>query len=239
MAFFTSLFCYRPTAPPLVTGLDLAAFVRAFHDLHLTKAPYSPLTCQLKFGRSIDQDENASSWLKWLLPPVISTTEEIAWDVSDPALSLPQLAERLTNHTQPIYRCYLDLGPAAGEIIGNLARVHSPENEIDLCLDEWSLEFGPIDTCQLGGDVAFRVGWIKVGIAGNGYLYPWSFRDLVERAERVAGMCELLNLCKRLWPVESKPPTRKQVKGRKRMGELWPYPRLDLPLDWYWGLQET
>ncbi len=83
------------------------------------------------------------------------------------------------------------------------------------------------------------VGWIAVNLDGPGYLFPWSFRDLVDRAEAIAPVRELMSLCRRTWPVAPGEPDRRVIEARRMMGELWPYPRLDGPWDWSWGLGES
>jgi hypothetical protein len=74
---------------------------------------------------------------------------------------------------------------------------------------------------------------------GHGYLYPWGLRDLVDRAEGAPGVGPLMALCREAWPVEPEEPPAGAVRARELMGHLWPYDRLDLRRDWYWGVSES
>jgi hypothetical protein len=49
----------------------------------------------------------------------------------------------------------------------------------------------------------------------------------------------MTELCRATWPVAPERPDRRQKKARRQMGDLWPYPKLDRPWDWYWGLSES
>lgn len=237
MSFYTALMFYRPTPPPMVSGRGLAEFVRAFARLGLSQNE-GPMTASLKFGEAIDQDEKPASWFEPLIPG-IGETQEIEWDVEESCGSLANMAQLLSDHDRPIYRGYLGLGKATDDVSDHLKRVGSPENETDLVPDAWSLEIGLIESVALNLQEALVVGWISVAISGNGYLYPWSFRELVERAERHPSIRRLMQLCRETWPVLPEAPTAQEIEKREQMGDLWPYGRHDLPWDWYWGLHET
>jgi len=100
--------------------------------------------------------------------------------------------------------------------------------------DSCSIEIGPIQAGRYG---EFGIGWIAVGLAGNGYLFPWTLPDLIARAESESSVQALMQLCRQTWPVAPGTPDVKVQSLREQMGKYWPYDRLDLPWDWYWGLQ--
>ena len=80
MSFYTSLYFYRPTEPPVVTGESLASFIHSFSDLKVSNAQ-APLGVKVKFGKAIDQDEKPASWQE-PLNKVISVSAEVEWDLA-------------------------------------------------------------------------------------------------------------------------------------------------------------
>lgn len=237
MSFYSSLMFYRPTEPPVVTGQSLAAFVRAFDNLGVAEGN-GLIGAQLKFGERIDQDEKPAIWEIPVVDCVFQTAE-IEWDFTPNCQSLSELASELTGKHESVYRGHLFFNNATGEICQQLQRRDSPENKIDLTLDGWSMEIGPIESVSLSSERTFTVGWMSVNISGWGYLFPWTTAELVERAERLPRIRRVMELCRETWPVSRSPPSCRERVARRRMGELWPYPRRDLPWDWYWGVHET
>ncbi len=237
MSSYTSLDFYRPTAPPIITGEQLARFVRAFAKLGVSTDGY-PMTIELKFGKAIDQDEKPSLEYEQVYK-TIWAPKESDLDLEEERRSLKSVSSVLSGKKKTIYRAFIGLGAATKEIFDHLARIKSPENETDLTLDSWSLQIDPIMSSSLGSDDQFFVGWISVGISGYGYLYPWTPADLVRRAESHPGIRKVKMLCQKTWPVESGEPNQQVKKLRKRMGALWPYDRVDIQWDWYWGIEET
>jgi hypothetical protein len=241
MSFYTALSFYRPERPPKLTGADLASIISSFAALDLAAAR-GTTSYQIKFGRSIDQDRRSASWDEPVpgTGGVIARCESIeydaeAWNVP----SLSDLAQELSAFRDTIYRASLLLGPLTDQIYTALKRDPSEDNDQSLELDSWSMELGPIAAYELGGNPPVMVGWIEVALSGYGYLYPWSFRDLFDRAQALDPIHDLMALCRRTWPVAPQRPSRALVKTRQAMGDLWPYSRADLPLDWCWGLRET
>ncbi|HET6881969.1 MAG TPA: hypothetical protein VFI31_17515 [Pirellulales bacterium] len=236
MAFFTTLKFYRPTAPASVSGEALAAFIGAFDKLGVASV-YGKLSVDLKFGKAIDADKKPAHWLE----PIgngIATTAEIRWDVSARCGSLEDVIGLIKDRREPLYRAYVQLGNAVDEVTSGVQRIGSPENEVSLTLDSWSLELGPIHTSSLSVDDSIFVGWMSLNLSGYGYLYPWSFVDLVRRAEAVSAIAKVTSLCRATWPVTTGKPGRRERYARNKMGDLWPYPSKEMPLDWYWGLSE-
>jgi hypothetical protein len=237
MSFYTSLILYRPTKPPLVTGPTLARFLGGFAECKLLKEEANSCDASIKFGSAIDQDDKPTCWEE----PVnqyVWESRQIDWDARHQAKSIRELIPLVEQHRQGIYRAHLSLGCAHKGITKVLTREPSEENEDGLCLWDWSITLEPVAVHALGSETVFRVGWIRVSIGGNGYLYPWKFKDLFRRAGSQPDLLRLEELCRLTWPVPSAPPDRKRTKGRKLMGELWPYP-MDEPVDWCWGVAES
>ena len=245
MSFETTLSFYRPTAPPEIHGLGLAGFVSAFDALGVANdGPGVTLAYEIRFGRSVDQDDRPTDWLEPVLEgPTgggIYGIRSVDFDAEGTAPSLKDLAGALAAlGGRPIYRANLTLGLVVDPVYDGLSRGPSEENEVGLGLDSWSMEVGPIVCFDLATEEPWHVGWIAVQIGGPGYLYPWTFRDLVDRAEAIAEIRGVADLCRGTWPVAAASPPRRVVKARKAMGDLWPYPRADPPWDWFWGLQES
>lgn len=239
MSFYTSLHFYRPGPPPILTGAQLAAFVARFASLGIATEGDS-IGLRVKFGRAIDQDDRPTDWDEPLTPDgILSIARRIAYDAESADLpSLARLADALARLGGPIYRAGLDLGGVAEPVLSRVSREPSEENTVSLSLCRWALEAGPILSHALGGEAAYSVGWLSVAMHGPGYLYPWDFRGLLDRVESAPGVHHLMDLCRRTWPVRGDPPPRRVIRARRRMGELWPYDRLDLPSDWSWGLAE-
>ena len=246
MSFRTTLSFYRPDLPPKMTGADLAGFVSAFAALELSDGPtWTRLGFQVRFGRSVNQDDKPTDWDEPVLEGPegggIYITQLIDYDAE--ARDLPSLVDLAgvlaALESKTIYRADLILGAIARPVLDGLEREPSAEHELGLYLDSWSLRIGPIFTYDLASEGPFHVGWIAVEASGNGYLYPWTFRDLIDRAEALKPIQALMGLCRKTWPVAPVPPRRRAVKARKAMGELWPYPLADQPMDWFWGLVES
>jgi hypothetical protein len=247
MASSASLFCYRPKEPPAITGRDLAGFVEQFARLGIHKPESEEIKYQVKFGRAIDQNDKPTFWEKLVhrgkASAEVFEMHEIKWDIEEQFSALDDMASSLAKHNKKIYRAYLSLGWPIANVTDDLKRVNSPENTNDFIPDQWGMEIGPVETASfsepeetVGSSV--QVGWISVSISGNGYLFPWSFTELVQRAERNPGMRKLMQLCKSTWPVPPAKVEARVVKLRKQLGKLWPYAQHDLPWDWYWGLHE-
>lgn len=102
MSFFTAVFCYRPRKPPAITGSSLGDFLRRFAALGVAK-PSPRISIDLKFGKTIDQDDKPTSW------PVqvsggVSEIHEINWDIQESINSFDEAAAMLANHDHAIYR---------------------------------------------------------------------------------------------------------------------------------------
>ncbi|WP_165068796.1 hypothetical protein [Paludisphaera rhizosphaerae] len=250
MSFQTSLLLYRPQPPRDLTAAKLAGFVREFAALGLSEPDF--LSFKIKFGKSVAQDSRPTAWDE----PVpgtrgcISTWREIEYDAEDSGIpDLARLADALDAlPAKPIYRAWVSLGDPTRPVYEALWREPSEENDQQLGFNlGWSLTAGPIECCEIASDGPFQIGWLAVSLSGQGYPYPWTYRDLIARAEAVPGVPALLDLCRRAWPLDpprfpllhlrdSSRAPRHIVQLRKSMGDLWPYDDLGEPWDWCWGI---
>jgi hypothetical protein len=237
MSFQTDLIFYRPTEPPLVNGAALAAFVRAFAGLGVV-GEGARFNVHVKFGERIDQDDRPFTWEE-PINEVISTYGEIDWDIDESPETLEAAATLLEGETRPFYRGFLSLGEATDEVSSALERSGSPENDIDLSLSAWFLTICPVTIFNLGTETPFLVGWISMNLSGNGYLYPWTFAELLARAESSLAIGRVVELCRATWPVPRVNPDLAMQRLRSQMGDLWPYSDVGRPWDWYWGLAES
>jgi hypothetical protein len=237
MSFFTTAYFYRPTEPPDITGAQLCAFCEQFAELGIANVAY-PQAVQIKFAEGIDQDDRPAYRLRRIANSVYSV-EDIDWDIDAFATSPGEADPGLADSDTSIYRAYVTLGFMPPEVCSRFARVRSPENDVDLALDGCSLQLGPIALASLTSDSTFEVGWLAVALAGAGYLYPWRASDLVSRLENDASIQQLMELCRQTWPVVPLPPDEDELAARRAMGDRWPYPRIDRPMDWCWGVSES
>jgi hypothetical protein len=238
MSFYTNLIFYRPRKPPIVTGGDLAEFISGIKNVGVLDDS-SDLNLQIKYGQAIDQDDLAADWDEPTESPYICTFGEIDWDDQQSSDSVEKLIATLSGDQRAIYRCYVGLGGATEEIIDHLKRVNSPENDTDLWLTGCSFELGPIELSSLESTEIVQAGWIGVSLHGYGYLWPWSLRDLVNRAEAHPGLQALTALCRATWPVPRRKPDRATRDLRAKHADVWPYEDTSLEWDWYWGVAES
>jgi hypothetical protein len=235
MSFYTTLKLYRPSKPPRVTGPDLALFLRELAACNIIEEqkPY----LQVKFGIAIDQDDKPTMWDE-PINDVVSECREIEWDLYLESSSIAGLAEQLESYTQAIYRSYASLDGATESICQALTRESCPDNEQPMVLCSCGLEVGPVMLAGLGVHRLFHAGWLSVDLSGYGFVFPWTYADLLQRAERHPDLQRLKALCRRTWPVSPTPLEERHFEGRRLMGDLWPYP-IDEPLDWHWGVAES
>ena len=237
MSFYTKLNLYRPSKPPVITGESLANFIDAFQGLRVSEGK-ARLGVEVKFGMAIDQEEKPIQDYE-RRHDLVWSPKEPQWDLESHCPSLKAIYRLLARYNENIYRAFIELGCAKPDICGLLTRNGCPDNEVELHLDGWSLEIGPVFSSILGSEDHFFVGWVSLSISGSGYLFPWTFAELVQRAESDEGIRKVRELCKKTWPVDPMPPNLRQKKMRRKMGDLWPYSKIDLPWNWYWGIDET
>jgi hypothetical protein len=252
MSFWTTLHLYRPTPPPVVTGPALASLLRGLHATGAFERKGGE-SVQVKFGGRVDRDARGT-WIDTPVPGVwgISTTKPIPFDVDRPSPTLDQAAELLAGDDRPVYRATVDLGHLRGDIVEALQTRRPHDGHPNMGLWSSYLTIGPIDLAMLDSDAGIPVGWMSVGVGGNGYLNPWRPRDLTNRAAAHPDLRAVADACRLAFPVDPRHPGpmfrgprrmadlfRARVYERHQLGELWPFARHDVPWDWYWGVCES
>lgn len=221
MSFFTTLNYYRPGEPPRVTARELAEFVAAIRDTRLTTDEHF-VSFNIVCGRSIKRRGWSGTEIEQCNQGTMQNT-----------------IDRLGSIDATIHRAFVNLGTPVEQVVSRITRKDTPENEIDFTPDALSLEIGPIESFSLLSDDPIRVGWISLTIAGSGYLWPWTFQDVLKRLNATPEIKTLTDLCRTRWPVEKSTPGRRLVKFRQNLGDLWPYEECDGFDDWCWGLAES
>ncbi len=238
MSFYSSLILARAGPPPVVTAAALGAFVR---DLAATGALVGGrnLSCQIKYGPRVDADERTTDVAEWDDADVIGRWQEYPWDRSDTFASFDALADALAPDGGTVYRAYLELGKWHPEIVAALTRKPSPENNHELCL--WAAGFGvgPVLVAGLRSEAPALAGWMGLWLSGGGYFYPWTYREVRERAEAVGLVRQLAAACRAAWPVPPAAASAEVVAGRRQVGELWLYDDHRLANDWLWFVSES
>jgi hypothetical protein len=193
---------------------------------------------KLKFGAAIDKDAAPAFWMDPTESPGILGCAEEDWDCDEIVDSLTSVVRRLISYPSPLYRAWIDLGMASDCVCNHLSRDPCDDNPDPLALNSWSLGLGPVECGGVGSSALYCPGWIEIAVSGYGYLFPWTFRDLVKRADSQPDLIRLKDLCRSTWPVPRSFPDDQQKDVLREMGDLWPYP-VDAPFDWVWGLDET
>jgi len=238
MSFFTSLTYYRPCEPPTITANDLARFIKEIHDAGVL-TDRGLYWLYVRFGESIDQDESPASSAEDA-DSQMSIMSQIEWDLDlSCADGISEIIDSLSGDNRRVYRARIALGAPVVTVLKPITRTDSPENECDFCPDSISIEVGPIEIYKLGCDFRAFVGWIGISLSGYGYLFPWTFRDVLDRIERSPEIQRIAGLCRSFWPVPLRPIEDRIITVRKELGQLWPYENFARDWDWYWGVQES
>jgi hypothetical protein len=195
-------------------------------------------SCQVKFGEAIDRDDNEAT-VRDQSVREMAVFHDIEWDIDLKPRGMQEIIDRLTEDLRSIYRANVSLGRPIEQVLQPLARIGSPENEIDYRPDSLSIEIGPIQCYNLESEQPLNVGWIAIGITGYGYLYPWTLKDAVKRLENSPEIRRLMETCRSFWPVRPELPEPHIIEARKQFADLWPYDDFAKPWDWYWGIAES
>jgi hypothetical protein len=237
MSFWTSCKFYRPRTPPLVRCADLAAFVERLSSLSVVEENYF-YGAKVAFGTAIDEDDQASTYYIPVTDDgVIQEAGEIEWDWTANHESLAELAAELRKApTKPVYRAFVSLGSLAEPARIALSRPPVPQNDVPLSLDGLSLEIDRIEIYDHDQDAPIHCGWMSVNVGGQGYPFPWTKREVLQRLESEPHVVALADLCRRTWPVPNEPLPPQFVKLRRELKHYWLYDDPAKPWDWYWGV---
>jgi hypothetical protein len=239
MSFWSSYLLVQSAPPPVVTGRQIAAFVRELAATGLIVPGGLPVSCKVKYGPRIDADYETTDLVEWDESGIIGTTKEYPWDRDAKFATLPELADSVTNDQRTVYRAYLSLGTADPDIEAALTRQPSSENVEGLYPSDVSFHIGPQIVQGLASDEPAAVGWMALTFSGPGYFFPWSFKQARQRAQSSDGLKRLTEICRAAWPVAPSRVTKEMIDSRRALGELWLYDDLSIPRDWLWFVSET
>jgi hypothetical protein len=165
----------------------------------------------------------------------------IEWDINHQNVTLDDAIRLLSNHERTIYRASINLG-ALGDDVRKCLQTRRPDDgEVNLELWDCSLHLGPVELFDLVGEERFQVGWMDLSFGGNGYLYPWTPRNLTTIGGSLEALQPITELCRRRFPIEDdrRRVSRSEIAARQAMGELWPFRDLERDFDWFWGVCES
>jgi hypothetical protein len=233
MGFWSTLLYYRPGQIGSVSTDDLANFVEAFLDIGVTEPAG---TAALKLRLHAAKSEEDARFMTFV-PTTddksgIHTIRGPKWDLNL-KVENEKLADIIRNLQGEVYLAWIELGYLNTELRHTIERIGSPENSEDFVPESWSLRLGPVEI----GQPRCVVGDLAIGVGGNGYLFPWTLAELISRAERQPKIRDLMQLCRRTWPIAPEVPHLSMQSAREQLGKHWPYERVDLALDWCWGLE--
>ena len=240
MSFWSSLALVRAAPPPIVRVAELAPFVRALAAAEAV-SDASDVSCGIKYGPRVDADERTTddSGEEADAGRIIRTVREYPWDRKERFSSVEHLAQSLASDEGTIYRAHLSLGLVHPELVAALSRNSCDENSVPMCLCELGFSIGPEIVSSLNDDVGAFAGWMALSIAGHGYCFPWTRREVRDRAERVAITGRLVEACRVAWPVRPERPPGAVVAARRSLGSLWLYDDPAQPADWLWFVSES
>jgi hypothetical protein len=242
LGFWASLMFCRPTPPPRVRAAELGAFVAGFDALGVI-GNASARMATVRFGEGLDRDPELVPGPDGLLDEealVLESVKSRPVDLSFGPRAIPaeRLGSTLREDTRAILRAHVSLGsvrPALWEAM----RFETPLNDRSFAPDGWSLEMGVIEAGLLGGEGSHHVGWIAVCLSGPGYAYPRTPAEIAATARRQADVLRVEELCRTTWPVEATRASESAIERRRAMEKAWVGGSLDLPMDWFWTLNET
>lgn len=238
MSFWSSLSYARVAPAPKVTVDSISHFAS---ELAGTKAVEEghQLLCQIKYGERIDSDEETTEVVQYDPSGIIGVMGDYPWDRSETFSSLTALADELRTDDRCVYRAFLDFGQLRSEVVADLTREASEENEQAMCLWAPSLSVGPVLISGLDSQEPAFAGWMDFTFSGPGYFYPWTYRAARERAEANDVIQQVAAICRETWPVKPSSPTVEGMEGRRKMAELWLYDDFSHPYDWLWFASES
>ncbi len=251
MSAWTSVKLFRPGPPPLVTPQSLAAFTGDLADLQIIQDPY-PMGSKLKFGRSIDQDDKSTT-VREEVNAAICTLRDIDWDAQVSTSSPSELVEWMSGpfhrgrvfrrriDNPIIYRAVVDLGGLRDDVLWEFSRDNDEANDVGgLFLDGLFVSIEPVVVGDPQSDgPPFMVGWMSVSVGGSGYLWPWTYEELLGKIRSSASLKRVEQLCRSHWPVPPIEVTQEHIENRKLMGHLWGGDDYEAPPDWRWVISET
>ncbi|MHB0936045.1 MAG: hypothetical protein ACYDCO_04140 [Armatimonadota bacterium] len=252
MSPFTSAICYRAgDKPPIVTTQDLAVFTERILALDILQPDF--MIVHLKFGQAIDQDKEGIAEIS----ETIASLLYYDWDVDEGFFPREEALAFLRN--PPEFRIVkrerrhlLDFGPK--NVVENFGphiyRAHlmfrTMKEEVytpichklygdSLILSELDYHIGPVQLFDTVKNEIYYTGWMNFAVNGDGYLYPYTYREILENLRTHPVLQQIRDICREMWPSTTVPPNPEVVHDRSTMGKMWAEPE-DAPYDWYWAI---
>jgi hypothetical protein len=234
MGFYTTVSCYRAGPhPPNVSGADLADFCRRVLEMDILKRD-GTWDLRLKYGRAIDQDDQPT-FREEQINQVLTAVVPFNWDVREDRLTPAKVLQLLAHPpvAPNIYRAMIGMSSLRDEFTTTIN--HELEGNY-LFLGDLSFSIDVIEIRDRETMKSFEVGWMALKVGGNGYPFPWTYEETLQRIRVHPQLRELRDICRTVWPASNQAVDPRVIKTRKQMGKYWAEP-LDAPYDWYWVIQ--
>ncbi len=239
MSFYSSAEFYLHDVPPKVTANDLAAFLQRLSELPGIDAEAEMLACDVNWGDAITLDSRPFE-LETQVSELVSNVKSIPADFTLDDSVLAEVITALRAHgDRSIERAEIS-GDLTDDAAEKLSVPESDENDRPFSPYHWSLTLGPVQIGGLDDDrPVATVGLVSVSIHGDGYFFPWTFREWFEKNSDDELLQPLTHLCRETWPAEGGTPPEEIVNLRRDWEDYWPYDDLESPYGWYWGPHES
>jgi hypothetical protein len=124
----------------------------------------------------------------WLIPTMVFGGVGVGvsksdWDAEySPKSSVESLSYLRSHGSKTVHRALINFGAVTDDALARLQREPGPENEIGLYPYDVGLQIGPVEVEPDSDDEGLvQIGWATITISGNGYCYPWTHQELIDR----------------------------------------------------------
>ena len=256
MGTSTTAYCFRSGGePPVVKPADLARFIERILELDILT--WGNLGVQIKFGKKIDQDDK-TTYEEEQVGNNSFLMLDYRWDINEErmlysdALSLLGNSPKLKNIILKPKLFYLKLKTLTKQLSSNIYRATITFNEMKesvwkslshqeqrnyLYLSDFSFHITIIEVANPQEEGIYQVGWMAFSVHGNGYLFPWTYEETLEKLRQHPVLNQIRDICRAMWPASATSPGKEIIDNRIKMGKLWSEP-VDAPDDWYWSICE-
>ncbi len=238
---------YRMGPPPVVTGDQLLDWVKRIKDTGIVD-PSSEITFEVDYGKRIDRRHKTDDDLQIVSPPwwkrllsfnkphaTISRFINHDHDVDIDAKSFDDLFDQFKGGSQSIQRANIMFWTMDEEVETLLSAPESEENPNTFTPFHLSLTVGPTILSDFDWDVYYTVGYVAMDIFGDGYFWPETFKQWVDRCTGLPKIQAACDICKQLWPTDDIEVDDQMLTLRKELENFWPYDGHTGPNDWAWG----
>lgn len=180
MGFHTTLQIAYPGDPGTVRVASLLKLMEGVLPFCRSDATWQSVS--LKFGGNPSSTQRPFFW--WIPTTVTGiSVSKSDWDAEHSPKSSDETLSYLRSHeSRTVHRALVNFGAVTDETLARLQREPGPENEIGLYPYDVGLEVGPVDVEPDSDDEELvQIGWAAITISGNGYCYPWTHQELIDR----------------------------------------------------------